>query len=209
MAIGDLPLWLPVPAGAVTLGVAPPAAGAGQPSEHLDVPAFWITRTPVTNARYAAWCVASGTRRAAPLAGGRTYRSPCRSTRSPMWTGSPRPGMRRAPVPGCPANWNGSAPHGGMMPAATPGGIRRRRRCTPISGDSSVPPHRLAPPGRAQPLGLRGHGRQRLGMDQQPGVCRIPTGPRMAGRRPASPGPRVVRGGSYNHSAPRHPLQCA
>jgi formylglycine-generating enzyme required for sulfatase activity len=62
MARADLPLWLPVPAGAVTLGVAPPAAGAGQPSEHLDVPAFWITRTPVTNARYAAWCVVSGTR---------------------------------------------------------------------------------------------------------------------------------------------------
>ena len=59
MPIADLPVWLPVPGGHVTMGRVPAASAV--PSERgqkLDLAGFWITRTPVTNAQYALCCAA-------------------------------------------------------------------------------------------------------------------------------------------------------
>ncbi|MBL8338839.1 MAG: SUMF1/EgtB/PvdO family nonheme iron enzyme, partial [Rhodoferax sp.] len=81
MAVGDLPQWLPVPAGWVRMGAAASAAAPAIPPERHRLPAFWITRTPVTNAQYARWCATTG--RAAP----------------PHWPGgTPTPAQQQHPV---------------------------------------------------------------------------------------------------------------
>ena len=206
MAKSDRPAWLPVPAGRVTLGSAPEPLDGRAPPQRMPMPGFWITRTPVTNAHYARWCAASGA--AAPphwhgaqpaaalhdhpvtyvdwfAASAYARGFGARLPSEPEWERAARgDGARLYPWGDAPATaWH--ANFGGQVGATTPVEAYPRGRspwgCCDMAGNVWEWTRSLA---RPYPYHA-GDGREDA----------------------ADPGPRVVRGGSYNHGS--HDIRCS
>jgi formylglycine-generating enzyme required for sulfatase activity len=200
MAIGDLPQWLPVPAGWVQMGVAAsPAAPAVSPERHR-LPAFWITRTPVTNAQYARWCATIG--RAAP----------------PHWPGgTPTPAQQQHPVTY--VDWSAASAYAQDAGARLPSELEWERAAR--GEDGRAYPWGAHPPtarhanfggqfGATTPVGAFPDGASPWGcLDMAGNVWEwtasllrpLPYAAADGREDPSAPGPRVVRGGSYNHGA--------
>jgi formylglycine-generating enzyme required for sulfatase activity len=206
MAKADQPLWLPVPAGTVTLGSAPEPADGRAPPQRLAVPGFWITRTPVTNAQYARWCAASGT--AAP----------------PHW-GGPQPGAALHDHPVTYVDWFAASAYahgaGARLPSepewerAARGDDTRRY---PWGSVPATPRHANfgAQIGATTPVEAYPQGRSPWGCCDMAGnvwewtrsLARpYPYDARDGREDSAAPGARVVRGGSYNHAP--HDIRCS
>ena len=201
MAKADRPVWLPVPAGVVTLGCAPEPADGRAPPQRLVLPGFWITRTPVTNAQYARWCAASGA--AAPL----------------HWCGA-QPGAALHDHPATYVDWFAASAYargaGARLPSEPEWERAARgddRRLYPWGDAPATARHANfgAQIGATTPVGAYPQGRSPWGCCDMAGnvwewtrsLARPYPYHSGDGREDAAdPGPRVVRGGSYNH-APR------
>ena len=200
MPAADLPLWLPVAAGEVTLGVASAPLGARTAAVRLPVAAFWITRAPVTNAQYSAWCAASG------------------NCPPPHWQAA-RPPAALADHPVTYVDWFAALAYAQGAGARLPSELQWERAAR--GDDTRTYPWGDHPPtarhanfgaqfGATTPVGTHPDGHSPWGCSDMSGNVWEWTSslarpyPYRAddGREDlAASGQRVVRGGSYNHAA--------
>lgn len=201
MPTADMPIWLPVPAGRVSMGCASAQVVQRIPPERLPVGRFWITRTPVTNAQYAAACAATGARAPAhwqssqPPAGlldhPVTYVDWFAALAYARWAGA------RLPTE---LEWERAArgddcrlyPWGDQAPTAQLANFGAQ-----VGSTTSV----QAYPKGASPFGcadMAGNVWEWTSSLAWPYPYRASDGREVA----SAPGPRVVRGGAYNHTAP-------
>jgi len=200
MPAADLPLWLPVAAGVVTLGVTLEPVGKRAPAVRLPVAAFWITRAPVTNAQYGAWCAASGTRP------------------PPHWRAA-RPPASLAEHPVTYVDWFAALAYARGAGARLPSELQWERaargddtRRYPWGDEPPTPLHAnfAAQFGATTPVGSHPDGHSPWGCSDMAGnvwewtssLSRpYPYRPDDGREDLAASGQRVVRGGSYNHVA--------
>lgn len=205
-----LPLdWVTVPAGPFLMGADPAPRRAGEAAHRVELPAFWITRAPVTNAQYAAFVAATG------------HRPPAH------WEG-PRPPAALADHPVTYVDWRDAAAFcawaGGRLPSeAEWEKAARGADGRPYPWGGAPPSPELACFDRADdlvgtwPVGRRPAGASPHGLLDAAGNVwewtaslhrPYPYRPDDGREDPRAPGQRVLRGGSCRSEHERY-LRCA
>jgi formylglycine-generating enzyme required for sulfatase activity len=198
--------WTPIPAGRAILGVDPVLPALDVPGRRLELPAFQIMRTPVTNAQYAAFTAATG------------YRPPAH------WEGA-EPPAALADHPVTYVDWYDAQAYcawaGGRLPSEAEWeyaarGVDGRRYPWGDAAPTALCCNYGGQIGATTPVGRYAAGASPFGLLDMAGNVWEWTAtlarpyPYRAGdgrEDPAAAGQRVVRGGSYQHA--QHEVRCA
>lgn len=196
----DLPIWLPVAAGRVAMGGVLTRSQPRARRQHLAVGRFWIMRDTVTNAQYGAFCRATGAR--APA----------------HWqTTQPPRALREHPVTYI--DWSEAGAYAHWAGARLPSELEWERAargddCRRYPWGDAAPTPQLAnfagQVGVTTAVGAYPKGRSPFGCNDMAGnvwewtnslAWPYPYRHHDGRENVATAGPRVVRGGSYNHGA--------